>query len=53
MFTGIVTAVGEIVAVTPPGEGTDMRLSVATPPGWLAGVALVALVAMMDAAKAA
>jgi len=40
MFTGIVTAVGQIAAVTPLGEGSDMRLAIATPPGWLEGVAL-------------
>jgi len=40
MFTGIVSAVGEITAVTPIGDGRDMRLAIATPPGWLEGVAL-------------
>jgi len=40
MFTGIVTAQGEVTALTPIGDGRDMRLSVATPPGWLEGAAL-------------
>jgi riboflavin synthase len=40
MFTGIVTALGEVLEVTPIGDGRDMRLTVATPPGWLEGVAL-------------
>lgn len=40
MFTGIVTAVGEVASVAPLGEGRDMRLRVATPPGWLAGATL-------------
>jgi riboflavin synthase len=40
MFTGIVTAVGEITAVTPLGDGNDMRLGIATPAGWLEGVSL-------------
>ncbi len=39
MFTGIVTATGRIAALTPIGDGRDMRLSVATPPGWLDGIA--------------
>jgi riboflavin synthase len=40
MFTGIVTAMGEVTAITPIGGGRDMRLGIATPPGWLAGAAL-------------
>lgn len=40
MFTGIVTAVGRVAALTPLGDGRDMRLRLATPPGWLDGVAL-------------
>lgn len=40
MFTGIVTALGEVTALTPIGAGRDMRLSIATPPGWLAGAEL-------------
>jgi riboflavin synthase len=40
MFTGIITAVGTVSAVTPIGAGRDMRLAIATPPGWLDGVAL-------------
>jgi len=35
VFTGIITAIGRIADVTPIGAGTDMRLTVATPPGWL------------------
>ena len=31
MFTGIVTAVGEVRALSPVGEGRDMRLTVAAP----------------------
>ncbi len=40
MFTGIVTALGEVSEVTPIGDGRDMRLTVTTPSGWLEGVAL-------------
>jgi riboflavin synthase len=40
MFTGIVTGMGEVVAITPIGEGRDMRLRIATPAGWLEGAAL-------------
>lgn len=40
MFTGIITALGEVTAIAPIGGGRDMRLTVATPPGWLGGVAL-------------
>jgi riboflavin synthase len=39
MFTGIITAVGSIAAVTPIGDGRDMRIAIATPKGWLDGVA--------------
>ncbi|PZW49036.1 riboflavin synthase alpha chain [Humitalea rosea] len=35
MFTGIITGIGRIAAVTPIGAGSDMRLTIATPPGWL------------------
>jgi riboflavin synthase len=31
MFTGIITALGTVCAVVPLGEGTDMRLVIATP----------------------
>jgi len=31
MFTGIVTAIGEVRSLTPIGEGSDMRLVIATP----------------------
>jgi riboflavin synthase len=40
MFTGIVTALGEVTDISPIGGGRDMRLTIATPPGWLEGVAL-------------
>ncbi|MGG5885501.1 riboflavin synthase [Falsiroseomonas sp. HC035] len=40
MFTGIVTGMGEVVAITPIGEGRDMRLRIAAPAGWLEGAAL-------------
>ena len=40
MFTGIVTAVGRVAALTPIGSGRDMRLRLATPSGWLGGVAM-------------
>jgi riboflavin synthase len=40
MFTGIVTGMGEVVAITPIGGGRDMRLSISTPAGWLQGAAL-------------
>ena len=35
MFTGIVTALGTIRAITPIGDGHDMRLTIATPPDFL------------------
>jgi riboflavin synthase len=31
MFTGIVTGLGEVRSITPLGEGTDMRIVIATP----------------------
>ena len=40
MFTGIVTAIGTIRRLTPIGAGQDMRVAIATPPGWLERVAL-------------
>lgn len=40
VFTGIVTAIGTIRRLTPIGSGRDMRVSIATPPGWLGGVAI-------------
>ena len=40
MFTGIVTAMGEVTAITPIGDGHDMRLRIGTPAGWLDGVAM-------------
>ena len=45
MFTGIVTATGEILSVSPIGEGRDMRLHVRPPPGWLEGAQLGASIA--------
>jgi riboflavin synthase len=45
MFTGIVTALGEVTAITPLGAGQDMRLTIATPAGWLEGAALGASIA--------
>lgn len=35
MFTGIVTALGTVRAITPIGQGQDMRLVIATPPSFL------------------
>jgi len=40
VFTGIVTAIGTLRAPAPIGGGRDMRVAIATPPGWLAGVAI-------------
>ena len=37
MFTGIVTALGTVRAITPIGDGHDMRLVIATPPDFLHG----------------
>jgi riboflavin synthase len=48
MFTGIIAALGKIRAATPIGAGHDMRLTIATPPGFLAahgGTALGASIA--------
>lgn len=45
MFTGIVTALGTVRAITPLGAGQDMRLTIATPPAWLEGAALGASIA--------
>jgi riboflavin synthase len=36
MFTGIITAIGEVRAVTPIGDGQDMRLVIGTPAAFLA-----------------
>ena len=36
MFTGLITALGEVRAATPIGAGQDMRLTIATPPEFLA-----------------
>ena len=35
MFTGIITALGTIRAITPIGQGQDMRLVITTPPAFL------------------
>jgi riboflavin synthase len=40
VFTGIVTAIGTIRDLSPIGGGRDMRVAVATPPGWLEGVSI-------------
>ncbi len=40
MFTGIVTALGEVAEVAPLGGGRDMRIRIATPTGWLQGAEL-------------
>lgn len=45
MFTGIVTALGEVTAIDPIGGGQDMRLTIATPAGWLAGAEIGASIA--------
>ena len=34
MFTGIVTGLGEVRAITPIGGGQDMRLVIGVPAGW-------------------
>lgn len=45
MFTGIITAQGQVAEVTPIGGGQDMRLVIATPEGWLERAALGASIA--------
>jgi riboflavin synthase len=45
MFTGIITAAGTVAAIEPIGAGHDMRLALATPPGWLAGAEIGASIA--------
>ncbi len=45
MFTGIVTATGTVRALTPIGDGHDMRLEIGVAPEFLAGVALGASIA--------
>lgn len=45
MFTGIITAKGEVAEITPIGGGRDMRLAIATPEGWLEGAAIGASIA--------
>jgi riboflavin synthase len=40
VFTGIVTALGTIRRLDPIGGGHDMRVAIATPPGWLENVAI-------------
>jgi riboflavin synthase len=36
MFTGLITALGEVRRVTPIGAGQDMRLAIGVPPAFLA-----------------
>jgi riboflavin synthase len=45
MFTGIIAGQGEVREVAPIGDGHDMRLRVAAPPGFLDGVAIGASIA--------
>lgn len=45
MFTGIITAQGEVTAITPIGQGQDMRLTIGVPAGWLDGAVLGASIA--------
>ena len=45
MFTGIITALGTVRAITPLGAGADMRLVIATPWPDIADVALGASIA--------
>jgi riboflavin synthase len=40
VFTGIVTALGEVKDIQPIGGGQDMRLTIGTPEGWLEGAAI-------------
>ncbi len=45
MFTGLVGGVAELVEVVPVGDGRDLRLTVASPPGFLDGAATGASIA--------
>jgi riboflavin synthase len=45
MFTGIITAIGVVAAIDPIGAGHDMRLTIDTPQGWLAGAEIGASIA--------
>ncbi|WP_439597612.1 riboflavin synthase [Falsiroseomonas sp.] len=45
MFTGIITAQGEVTAIAPIGQGQDMRLTIGVPDGWLEGAVLGASIA--------
>ena len=45
MFTGIITAIGHVKAVSPLGEGRDMRLTIGVPAAFIAGTALGASIA--------
>ncbi|PHK95629.1 riboflavin synthase [Pseudoroseomonas rhizosphaerae] len=45
MFTGIITAQGQVAEIMPIGGGRDMRLVIATPEGWLEGAAIGASIA--------
>jgi riboflavin synthase len=53
MFTGIVSAVGRIVGVEALGKGAAFGhvLTVATPPGWLAGTAIGDSIAIAGACR--
>jgi riboflavin synthase len=45
MFTGIITALGEVLEIVPLGDGRDMRLMIGTPPDFLTGTAIGASIA--------
>jgi riboflavin synthase len=45
MFTGIVTAIGEVAAIVPFGAGRDMTLRIAAPAEFLEGVRIGASIA--------
>jgi riboflavin synthase len=45
MFTGLVAGLGEVTNVEPIGDGHDARLTIATPPDFLAGAAIGASIA--------
>jgi riboflavin synthase len=45
MFTGIITAQGEVLSVTRGGDGTDMRAVIAAPAPFLAGAEIGASIA--------
>jgi riboflavin synthase len=45
MFTGLITAVGEVLDVAPLAESSDMRLVIGAPASFLAGAAIGASIA--------